>query len=399
MSTLPLDDRTRELVKATAPILLEHGETITRCFYNRMLSKHPELKRYFNQTHQQSGAQAKALAYSVFCYANHINELDKLGGLVEQIVTKHVSLDILPEHYPIVGENLIAAIIEVLGDAFTPELQDAWVKAYGFLADLLIGLEEQEYAKHEAQTGGWRGLRDFDVVKIEDESSLIRSFYLRPSDEQPLMRFIPGQYIGIQTQVNGRVISRNYSLSDSPNQDYYRISVKKEGDGEFSNFLHQQVEVGHKLQLTAPTGAFTLTAGNAPVVLLTAGVGLTPAISMVNACVESGREVRFIHAAQNAQVHGFRTHIDDLAAKHTNLRRCYVYEQDDNATLPADYQGRVTQEILTAQLPEGEFELYILGPTGFMQQMLDYAKALNVPTNKVHYESFGPLQNLCPVAH
>src|SRR5690606_24657456 len=112
----------------------------------------------FNQAHQASGNQARALANAVLMYAKHIDRLEALGPLVGQIVAKHVALQVLPEHYPIVGSCLLRAIREVLGpDVATDEIIDAWAAAYQMLADLLIGAEEQVYAANERAPGGWRG--------------------------------------------------------------------------------------------------------------------------------------------------------------------------------------------------------------------------------------------------
>ena len=122
-----------ELVKATVPVLREHGVALTSHFYKRMLSHNPELMQVFNMGHQRAGA--------VLAYAENIENLPALLGAVAHIANKHVSVGIRAEHYPIVGKHLIASIKEVLGDAATPELIDAWTAAYMQLADVLIGAE------------------------------------------------------------------------------------------------------------------------------------------------------------------------------------------------------------------------------------------------------------------
>ena len=114
-----LNDQERAIVKATVPALRAHGETITLSFYSAMLTAHPELFNYFNPANQQAeGGQARSLAASVLTYAENIDRLGALGGMVERIAAKHVSLEVLPEHYPIVGQYLLGAIAEVLGGGF-----------------------------------------------------------------------------------------------------------------------------------------------------------------------------------------------------------------------------------------------------------------------------------------
>src|ERR1700754_3713070 len=137
----------RAIVKSTVPLLESGGEALITHFYRMMLSEYPEVRPLFNQAHQASGDQPRALANGVLMYARHIDQLEQLGGLVTQIVNKHVSLNILPEHYPIVGACLLRAIRDVLGaEIATDAVIEAWGAAYQQLADILIGLEESAYA-------------------------------------------------------------------------------------------------------------------------------------------------------------------------------------------------------------------------------------------------------------
>ena len=132
----------RVLIKATVPLLESGGEALTTHFYRLMLAEHPEVRPLFNQAHQASGDQPRALANGVLMYAKHIDQLEQLGGLVSQIVNKHVALQVLPEHYPIVGSCLLRAIREVLGaEIATDEVIAAWAAAYQQLADILIDAE------------------------------------------------------------------------------------------------------------------------------------------------------------------------------------------------------------------------------------------------------------------
>ena len=295
------------LIKATVPLLESGGETLTAHFYNIMLSEYPEVRPLFNQAHQASGAQSRALANAVLMYAKHIDRLEALGPLVGQIVSKHVSLQILPEHYPIVGACLLRAIREVLGaEIATDTVIAAWAAAYQQLAEILIGAEEQVYAENAADTGGWRGARAFRVARKQVESEEITSFYLVPEDGGALLSFSPGQYIGLTLQLDGEEVRRNYSLSAAANQREYRISVKREAGGRVSNYLHDQVAVGATLQLFPPAGDFVLRPSSKPLALITAGVGITPALAMLEQALSSGREIHFIHCARHGGVHAFR---------------------------------------------------------------------------------------------
>lgn len=386
----------RAIIKATVPLLESGGEALTTHFYKMMLSEYPEVRPLFNQAHQASGDQPRALANGVLMYARHIDQLEQLGGLVGQIVNKHVALQILPEHYPIVGRCLLRAIEEVLGsDIATPEVLKAWGAAYQQLADILIGAEEGLYQQKETAKGGWRGARAFTLVEKVEESREVVSFYFAPVDGQPVLVAEPGQYIGLQLVIDGAEQRRNYSLSTLGDGRLYRISVKREADGKVSNYLHDQLKVGDSINLFPPAGDFTLAASDKPLVLISGGVGITPTLAMLEAALASGRQIHFIHCARNGGVHAFREHVDGLAARNPQLKRFYCYDEDDGVSLPADALGYLDQAQLERWLPqERDLDAYFLGPKPFMAAVKRHLEALGVPQGQSRYEFFGPASAL-----
>ena len=179
-----LSAQDRAIVKSTVPLLESGGEALMTHFYTMMLTEYPQVRPLFNQANQASGDQPRALANGVLMYARHIDQLDQLGDLVARIINKHVALQILPEHYPIVGACLLRAIEEVLGsDIATPQVLAAWGAAYNQLADILIGAEGAIYDEKAAAPGGWRGGRAFELAEKVEESAEITSFYFRPVDQ------------------------------------------------------------------------------------------------------------------------------------------------------------------------------------------------------------------------
>ncbi|GGJ95890.1 NO-inducible flavohemoprotein [Pseudomonas matsuisoli] len=385
----------RDIIKATIPLLETGGEALTTHMYQRMFARHPEVKALFNQTHQGRGNQPRALAMAVLAYARNIDRLEQLGPLVGQIVAKHVSLNILPRHYPIVGENLLAAIREVLGEEIaTDAVIDAWAVAYGQLADLLMGIEEKTYADFESSTGGWRGARPFKVARKVRESAAITSFYLQPADGGPVAGFKPGQYIGVRLLIDGQEVRRNYSLSALSNGHEYRISVKREPNGVASSFLHERVAEGDVVELFPPAGDFTLADSNKPLVLISAGVGITPALTMLEAAQDSGRPIHFIHCARNADVHAFDSWLKARCAEVPQLRYRVCYS-DPAADDVCDAQGLLDQTRLAEWLPEDrDVDAYFLGPKPFMAMMKRSLRELGVPDAQARYEFFGPAEAL-----
>lgn len=394
------------------PVIQQHGNTITGVFYENMLDAHPELNVVFNTTNQVNGHQSRALAGALFAYASNIDNLSALGPAVELICNKHASLYIQPDDYKIVGKYLLEAMGQVLGDALTPEILDAWAAAYWQLAILFIGREGDIYKQSE----GWTQWREFRVAQKVPESAEITSFYLKPVDEKLLPRFRPGQYISVQVHVPQLEYpqARQYSLSDMPRSDYYRISVKKEtglntakpeakvNPGFVSNILHETVNEGDVVKVSHPCGDFYLSEQEPPhpVVLIAAGVGLTPLTSMLNTLTESPadsqRKIHFIHGARTSAVRAFKDQIKSRAEQLPNLQATFFTSSpsaDEKQGVDYDVQGRIDLSKMDVNkdlfLDNAQTEFYICGPTAFMNEMANGLKERGVTSERVHTELFG----------
>jgi nitric oxide dioxygenase len=401
------------IIKATVPVLAEHGETITRKFYADMLEANPALKNIFNNTHQATGHQARALAGSLYAYAANIDDLGKSSPAVELICHKHASLHVKPEHYTTVGTHLLQTMRTVLGSAATPEIMDAWEAAYWQLADIMIGKERDMYKEAE----GWTDWRDFRIARKEKEAENITSFYLEPVDtEMVLPRYKPGQYISVNIFVDeldgGVWQARQYSLSDAPGKSYLRISVKREPEieigepkhmarpGYLSNILHEKKAVGDVVKVSHPWGDFFLDEqeidANTPIVLISAGVGLTCLMSVLKASLESStRPVSWIQGARNSEMRAFKKDIDSLASAHNNLHAVqFLSEPKEGEVEGLDYNlkgrvdlDRVGQEALFC---DNEKTLYFTcGPTQFMLDVEAKLTSYGVPSERVKMELFG----------
>ncbi|SQD77411.1 NO-inducible flavohemoprotein [Moritella yayanosii] len=389
-----LTQHTIDIIKATVPAVSIHANDITAHFYPLMFREYPEVKRFFNQSNQAGNAQPKALANALVAYASNIENLAVLEAAVNRIVNKHVSLNIQPEQYAIVGECLLKSIKAVLGDAATDAVIEAWGLAYWQLADLLIAAEEAAYTANAEKEGGWRGEREFAVTTKVAESDIITSFYLTPTDGKPVTSFTPGQFIGLVLTIDGEETRRQYSLSDAPNSEYLRISVKREEGGTVSNYLHSRIQAGDTLRVLAPAGDFVLKDNNKPVVLVTGGIGITPAISMLNSLKDTDRPIHFIHAAMNTKVHAFRDHVTNLAAENDNIKPYFVYS-DATAECKPDATGFINLAMLEEKIGDDrDVEFYFLGPKPFMQAMNGFAPKLGIPAENVHFEFFGPAEDL-----
>ncbi|WP_339264584.1 NO-inducible flavohemoprotein [Geobacillus sp. FSL K6-3411] len=402
-----LHPKTIEIVKSTVPVLEKHGEQITKRFYELMFSNHPELLNVFNHAHQKQGRQPRALAAAVYAAARYIDQLDAILPVVRQIGHKHRSLGIKPEQYPIVGKHLLLAIKDVLGDAATDEVIAAWAEAYEVIADVFIQVEQELYDEAAAKRGGWRDFRRFVVAKKVKESDVITSFYLKPEDGEAISDYLPGQYVSVKMSIPGETYThiRQYSLSDAPGKGYYRISVKREAAtadkpaGIVSNYLHDHIQEGDVLELSAPAGDFTLDlAKETPVVFISGGVGITPLLSMANtlAIRQPNRPVTFLQAALNGRVQAFDQELQTLAKNPVfSYHICYESPSDEDRKHPHfSKEGRIDLEWMQTVIPSKDADFYFCGPVPFMKTVYRALKQWGVPEERIHYEFFGPAGDL-----
>ncbi len=253
------------------------------------------------------------------------------------------------------------------------------------------------------------GFRDFVVKKRVPESETITSFYLEPTDREPLSPFRAGQFLTFRLRIPGldEPLLRTYSLSDSPACSYYRVSVKREAPppdrpdappGLASIHFHDRVEEGSILEVGAPRGSFVLNdRTDRTLVLLSAGVGITPLLSMLNTVAATGRQVWFVHGARNGREHAFGPHVRHLARQHDNVRVHIAYSAPEDADVEGrdhDSTGRVTIELLKQILPFDDYEFYMVGPTPFMRDLFAGLCAMGIDERRIRYEFFGPAEAL-----
>ncbi|CAM3241060.1 nitric oxide dioxygenase [Paracoccus aminovorans] len=398
--TRTLNPRTIELVKATVPALEASGLDIVHEMYSRMF-RDPAIRDLFNQSHQGGdAAQPRALTGAILAYASNIENLAALAPAVERIAQKHVGLQIQPDHYPHVAEALLGAISHVLGEAATEEILAAWGEAYWFLADILIAREKRLYQAQVDSTGGWNGWREFRIDAVIPESSVIKSFVLRPVDGGPVMAHKPGQYLTFWFDIPGHPpAKRNYSVSAAPNGETYRISVKREPLGLASGWLHDQ-PAGTVLKVAAPAGEFFLDEQpSRPVVLLSGGVGLTPMVAMLESLVGQGAQVpvQYIHGTHDRDTHAMRDHVRALAARGHDVKVTDFHQTplpDEVAGRDYDLAGLITEEWLLANTPAAEADYYICGPRPFLRAAVSALSLAGVASARIHYEFFGPADEL-----
>lgn len=253
----------------------------------------------------------------------------------------------------------------------------------------------------------WVGWRPFRVAAIVDESTDVKSFYFAPVDGRPLAPFAPGQYLTFRLPIAGSEtpLVRCYSLSDRPRQDYYRSTIKRiaappdrpaSPPGRGSNYFHDCVQVGDVLDIRAPAGTFLIDAQSSePIVLLGAGIGVTPLVSMLEAMANAGRrrDVYAMFGFRNSREHPFKDYLHRLAESHPWLHLHVSYSAPlDGDTQYRDYnhRGRLAIDRIREVLPSSNYRFYVCGPGEMMESLVPALWDWGVPESHVHFEAFGP---------
>jgi len=377
---MTLSQKSIDIVSATASAVAANGVQIVDTFYRNLFAEHPECEIKFPHSHhitvrpdavlvpggscghhrvvaekleKSTGRQQHALLDSVVAYATNLEHLDRLGPTVERIAHKHVAFDVPPDMYPTIGVELLGAVKEVLGDAATDEVLDAWKEAYFFLADILIDAERKLRESLQAKPGGWSGWRDFVVVdKQRDamEGQDVYHFYLKPKDGGPLLAYDAGQSISLRFTdlpphdgpfaIRKRTEEiRQYTLSRSPEADpeSYRVTVRLEAghggpEGLVSGHMIHNLQVGDQVEGAPPTGVHTLekalenhASADGPIVLVGAGIGVTEAFAIFDAACrrELERDIIFVLVVEDRRHRVMEDEIREAAARHSRAKVLY----------------------------------------------------------------------------
>lgn len=367
-----------EIINSTVPLLQDKGVEITSIFYKRLFVEHPELRDVFNQPNQKQGLQSTALATAVLAAAQHIDDLTPVVPVVMPVAHKHCALQVMPEHYPIVGENLLIAIQEVTGLKADDPIIQTWGKAYGEIADAFIGIEKDLYAEMS-----WDGFKPFEVLAVRMETDIIKSFTVK-SDEVSSISYKPGQYITVDVQVPGLPYraKRHYSVVDVQDGKL-TFAVRKEdlndNRGEVSTYLHEDINVGDTINLSAPVGTFGVENGDKAQLFIGSGIGVTPLFPMYRESAKNNADVQFIQVSDNADNVAFETELKNIASNenvqlHTHLR---------------NEEGYLMSDELKKFLKDDQ-EIYLCGGVTFIQSIVKELGKAGVDKGRIHYELFVP---------
>ncbi|MFB6633567.1 globin domain-containing protein [Streptomyces sp. NPDC056362] len=386
-----LSEQAVPVVRATLPAVGGALDDITERFYGRLFAARPELLRdLFNRGNQANGEQRKAPAGSIAAFAVALLDRpdSRPDAMLARISHKHASLGVTSEQYKTVHEHLFAAIVEVLGDAVTPEVARAWDEVYWLMANALVAVETRLYQEAGVPEGQvWRAM---EIVERREETPDTASFVLRPADGSPTAPFRPGQYASVRVALpDGARQIRQYSLSAAPDRPWWRITVKRvDGDpaGEVSSWLHTHARAGDTLEVSAAFGDLVLPEGPSPLLLASAGIGSTPMLAMLDHLATTGspRPVVVVHADRSPASHAHAEELRRLvdALPQGELHLWYEEPGDSGARL-----GRA--DVTLIDLPTGT-TAYLCGPLPFLRAVRGDLLGRGTPAADIHYEVFGP---------
>ncbi|MEV6662805.1 globin domain-containing protein [Streptomyces nigra] len=388
-----LSEQSAATVRATLPVVGGAIGEITERFYARLFAARPELLRdLFNRGNQAAGTQRQALAGSIAAFATHLVDHpdQRPDAMLSRIAHKHASLGVAPEQYALVHEHLFAAIAEVLGEAVTPEVAAAWDEVYWLMANALTAIEKRLY--EESGGAGWRS---WEVVERVEETEDVATFRVRPADGGPVPDFRAGQYVSVQVELaDGARQIRQYSLSAAPGSPLRQFSVKRVRgeagpDGEVSGHLHARVRPGDRLDLSAPYGDLVLAGTEAPLLLASAGIGVTPMVAILGELADAGHEGRVlvVHGDRSPAGHALRADHEAYAGKLADATVHFWYETGADPAEASHRAGLV--DLAEVTVPEGT-QAYLCGPLPFMRAVRAQLLGKGVAAADIHYEVFGP---------
>ena len=395
--SMKLSPTSEATVAATAAVVAAHADEITRTFYPAMFAAHPELKNVFNAANQAIGEQPKALAASVVAFAVQLIDPDApdFTPVMQRIAHKHVSLGIKAREYTIVGHHLLSAVGTVLGDAVTPEVAAAWDEVYWLFATALIAEEAKLYAL--GGTDPEEPWRQYRVVERFDESADVFSLLLAPvTGDVPEYR--TGQYVAIAVDLpDGDRQPRQYTISSGPRGDSLRVTIKRvrgEGgtpDGRVSGWLHEHAVPGALLDVSQPAGDVVLDTADSPLVLVSAGIGITPVAAILEDVSrrQPERQVRLFHADRSHDTHALYTSLrrQVLALSDAKAQNWYEEGAESAPTLVPAKSGYM--DLTGEDIPAGA-RVFMCGPLPFMQSARRTLMDRGVPAANIQYEVFGP---------
>ena len=394
-----LSDQNRPVIEATLPVVGEHIGKIAERFYGHLFTEHPELlDGTFNRGNQANGEQQQALAGSVAAFASSLVQKPERvpENLLSRIAHKHASLGIRPDQYQVVHDNLMWAIVDVLGDAVTAEVAAAWDEVYWLMAQRTDqpGTRALQRPRRQTRDGLAATGRSSERSRKPHD---VMTFVVKRIDDRLVKTSLPGQYVSVQMRMSDGVRQpRQYSLTRADDGEHRQFTVKRvhgggRPDGEVSTFLHDAVERGDILTMSVPYGEVVLDDAGRPVVFASAGMGIAPMAGMLS----TSSRPEAISPSPCCTPTPTRAPSPSAARSSATSSRCAVlsihlwYEEGAETHEPVNGCHAGMMDLSQVDLPV-DATYYLCGPLPFMQAVRSTLIERRVSPRDIQYEVFGP---------
>ncbi|EMG49260.1 YHB1 Flavohemoprotein [Candida maltosa Xu316] len=383
--TKPLTPSQIKIIEDSVPILEHLDLRLGDKFYKRVLRKHAELRPYFNETNNKLLRQPRAFSYFLLMYARNIRDLTPLQHTLNRIISRHIGLQVKPEHYPILGEILI----DTMDDLFPPQMVDkefkeTWTIAYGNLANLLINAEKIEYSKKP-----WDGFKEFVVTRFTLECCDTKSFYITPVDGSAIPKPERGQYLCMRWHLPNETLekTRVYSISEFPLENEYKLTVRYIPGGQVSSYIHNELKVGDSVFAGPPCGDCYYNSSEKDMVVLAGGNGIAALMPVVEAGLQECRNVKLLYSNRSTESRAFGKLLKQYKEIYGSRFKVIEFLSRGFVVDPIDkfHRRSLTLEDLDFITPEND--VYLIGPRSYMKMVEDY---LNEKKIQVKMDYYGP---------
>lgn len=372
----------------TLPVVGASIGVISEVFYEKLFAAAPSLRtNLFNSANQADRSQQQALASSVASFATLLvtQEPDDIDAIMSRIAAKHASLGVTSDLYEVVRTHLFAAIVEVLGDAVTPQVAAAWNEVYSLMANSLAEQESQLYRNAGVAAGQvWRQAL---VAAREYDGQHSATLFLRPLDGKPFRIHRPGQYTSVRIRfADGTEQIRQYTVTHGRQMGEWALSVKRVPGGLVSPILVDQVEEGDQLTVSQPFGGVVVESDDdRPLLLVSAGIGVTNTLATLQylATYNPGRKVTIIHVDRSAYEHVRRMEFSAVVKSLPNSKLFLRYTEFDGE----HEDGR--NPLTRVPLPP-DAQTYVCGPIEFMRSIRRELIGAGLSPAAIHFEAFAP---------
>jgi nitric oxide dioxygenase len=371
----------------TLPVVGAHIGVISKVFYEKLFAAVPSLRtNLFNGTNQANLTQQQALASSVASFATMLvmQEPRDIDAIMARIAAKHASLGVTSDLYEVVRTHLFAAIVEVLGDAVTPQVAAAWDEVYTLMANSLAEQESQLYQDVGVTEGQvWRQAL---VAAREYDGAHSATLFLRPLDGSPFRIHRPGQYTSVRIRFADKSEQiRQYTVTHGRQSGEWALSVKRVPDGLVSPILVDRVEEGDQLTVSQPFGGVVVDNGTHPLLLVSAGIGVTNTMATLQylATYNPAREVTIVHVEASAYEHVRRIEFSALVKSLPHAQLFLRYKDFDGE----HDDGR--NPLTRVPLPS-DAQTYVCGPVDFMRSIRRELIGAGLSPASIHFEAFAP---------